>query len=124
MSEALHTTRTAVLQVNLRAPSIVLELERLNAEFHLFAIRKMTRYGDLIVRLDEITYPVNRLAIHSSERASFLYHGITAREATWIAGRPGLHVYTDGSYAEGLAVAAYIVFGWANRVEVIGRFSV
>ncbi|KAL3209413.1 hypothetical protein MRX96_052371 [Rhipicephalus microplus] len=116
--------RTAALQVILRAPPIALELERLNAEFRLFALRKMTRYGDLVVRPDEITYLVDRIEIHSAERASFPYHRMTAQEATWMAGSPGLHVYTDRSYAEELAGAAYAVFGRANRVEAVGRFSV
>ncbi|KAH8036659.1 hypothetical protein HPB51_003549 [Rhipicephalus microplus] len=124
LSDAFHTRRTATLQVILRAPPIVLEWEQLNAEFHLFALRKMTRYGDLIVRPDEITYLADRLAIHPVERASFPYHQITAREAIWIAGSSGLHVYTDGSYAERLAGVAYAVFGRASRVEAVGRFSV
>ncbi|KAL3222042.1 hypothetical protein MRX96_029030 [Rhipicephalus microplus] len=67
LSDAFHTRRTATLQVILRAPPIVLESEQLNAEFHLFALRKMTRYGDLIVRPDEITYLADRLEIHPVE---------------------------------------------------------
>ncbi|KAL3258796.1 hypothetical protein MRX96_046358 [Rhipicephalus microplus] len=124
LSEAFHTTRTAALQVFLRAPPIVLELKWLNAKFRLFALQKMTRYGGLIVHPDEITYPVDRLAIHPAKRASFPYHRIKAREATWIAGSPGLHVGTDSSYAEELAGAAYVVFDRANRVEALERFSV
>ncbi|KAL3213441.1 hypothetical protein MRX96_035374 [Rhipicephalus microplus] len=78
----------------------------------------------LIVRPDEITYPVDRLAIYPAKRASFPYHRITARETTSISGSTGLRVYTDSSYAEGLTRAAYVVFDRANRVEAVGRFSV
>ncbi|KAL3244580.1 hypothetical protein MRX96_047154 [Rhipicephalus microplus] len=111
-----YTTRTAVLQVIMRSPPIVLELDRLSAEFCLFPLLKTVRYMDLIVRPEEIIYP--------AERASFFHDRVTAREATWIAGRRGLHVYTDGSYAERLAGAAYVVSGQANHVEAVERFFV
>ncbi|KAL3203842.1 hypothetical protein MRX96_041684 [Rhipicephalus microplus] len=124
LSEAFHTTRTAALQVLMHAPPIELELDRMNAEFRLFTLPSSVRYGDLIVRPEEVMYPVDRLAIHPAGRASFPHRRLTAGEANVLAGRRALHIYTDGSYAEGMAGAAYVVFGRASRVEEVGRFAV
>ncbi|KAH8036387.1 hypothetical protein HPB51_000169 [Rhipicephalus microplus] len=124
LSEAFHTTRAAALQVIMHSPPIELELDRMNAEFRLFTLRSIVRYGDLIVRPEEVMYPVDRLAIHPAERASFPHRRLRAGEANVFAGHRALHIYTDGSYAEGLAGAAYVVFGRASRVEAVGRFAV
>ncbi|KAL3243029.1 hypothetical protein MRX96_020706 [Rhipicephalus microplus] len=104
-------------------PPIVLELDRSNVQFRLFALRKTVRYGDLIIRPKDVMYPVDGLTIHPAEQTSFPHRRLTAREANVMAERRAQHVYTDGSSAERLAGAACVVFGRANRVEAVGRFA-
>ncbi|KAL3243052.1 hypothetical protein MRX96_020727 [Rhipicephalus microplus] len=108
----------------MHAPPIVLELDRLNAEFHPFTLRSTVRYGHLIVRPEDVMYPVNRLAIHPAERASFPPSAFDGTGSQRDGRRRALHVYKDGSYAEGFAGAAYVVFGRATRVEAVGRIAV
>ncbi|KAL1462067.1 hypothetical protein MTO96_043238 [Rhipicephalus appendiculatus] len=45
----------------MRAPPILLELDRLNAEFRLITLRRAIRYGDVVIRPDEVLYPVDWL---------------------------------------------------------------
>ncbi|KAH7985230.1 hypothetical protein HPB52_024246 [Rhipicephalus sanguineus] len=123
LSGAFRTTRTAALQVLMRAPPILLELERLNTEFRLFTLRMVIRYGGLFIRPDEVIQRTDLFDHHPAHLFEMPFRRLTVRQATLLARNRGIHIYTDGSYSEGTAGAAYVVFGPADRIAAVGRFS-
>ncbi|KAL1467492.1 hypothetical protein MTO96_042144 [Rhipicephalus appendiculatus] len=87
----------------MRAPSITLELDRINAEFRLLTLRRAARYGDVLMRPEEVMYPVDWLGVHPADWVSVPHSRLSARDAVLTARSGGLHIYTDGSCSEGLA---------------------
>ncbi|KAL1474085.1 hypothetical protein MTO96_038252 [Rhipicephalus appendiculatus] len=106
LSEDFRTTRTTALQVLMRAPRITLELDRINAEFRLLTLRRAARHGDVLMRPEEVMYPVDWLGVHPADWVSVPHSRLSARDAVLTARSGGLHIYTDGSYSEALAGAA------------------
>ncbi|KAH6940801.1 hypothetical protein HPB50_006876 [Hyalomma asiaticum] len=121
---AYKTTRTTALQVLMRAPPITLELERANAEFDLLIARKPVRYGELSVRPDSVLPTLDVWQEHPAARRAFPFRRLAREEARRMARLPGLHVYTDGSYTDRLAGAAFIILGPRERIGAIGRYRV
>ncbi|KAL3192703.1 hypothetical protein MRX96_058758 [Rhipicephalus microplus] len=121
---AFKTTRTTALQVLMRAPPIALELERANAEFELLIARKSIRYGQLSVRPDRLLPTLDVWQEHPAARCAFRFCRLTRDEARRMARLPGLHIYTDGSYTDRLAGAAFVVSGPSERIGAVGRYRV
>ncbi|KAH6929187.1 hypothetical protein HPB50_023986 [Hyalomma asiaticum] len=121
---AYHTTRTAALQVLLNAPPIELELERANAQYDLVVQRTPVSFGDISFTPDEIMPPVDVWQEHPAARMYYGYRRLTRDGARRLACAPGLHVYTDGSYSDRAAGAAFVVLGPGDRVAATGRYRV
>ncbi|KAH7963868.1 hypothetical protein HPB52_023741 [Rhipicephalus sanguineus] len=111
-------------KVLMRAPPITLELARVNAEFRLFVERKPSRYGDLSFDPVEVLPPLDAWHEHPAERSAYPHRRLSRDGARRLARLPGLHVYTDGSYSERLAGAAFVVIGSHDRIGAVGRFRV
>ncbi|KAL3221559.1 hypothetical protein MRX96_005051 [Rhipicephalus microplus] len=108
----------------MRAPPIALELERANAEFELLIARKSIRYGQLSVRPDRLLPTLDVCQEHPAARCAFRFCRLTRDEARRMACLPGLHIYTDGSYTDRLAGAAFVVLGPSERIGALGRYRV
>ncbi|KAL3220663.1 hypothetical protein MRX96_029743 [Rhipicephalus microplus] len=127
---AFKTTRTTALQVLMRAPPIALESERANAEFELLIARKPIRYVQCgqeaiwSVRPDRLLPTLDVWQEHPAARCAFRFLRLTRDEARRMARLPGLHIYTDGSYTDRLAGAAFIVLGQSERIGAVGRYRV
>ncbi|KAH6920327.1 hypothetical protein HPB50_028685 [Hyalomma asiaticum] len=121
---AYRTTRTAALQVLLNAPPIALELERANAEYDLVVKRTPVLFGDISFTPDEIMPPVDVWQDHPAARMYYGYRRLTRDGARRLARAPGLHVYTDGSYTDRAAGAAFVMLGPGDRVAATGRYRV
>ncbi|KAH6920898.1 hypothetical protein HPB50_028115 [Hyalomma asiaticum] len=121
---AYRTTRTAALQVLLNAPPIALELERANAEYDLVVQRTPVSFGDISFTPDEIMPPVDIWQEHPAARMYCGYRRLTRDGARRLARAPGMHVYTDGSYSDRAAGAAFVVLGPGDRVAATGRYRV
>ncbi|KAH7963890.1 hypothetical protein HPB52_023763 [Rhipicephalus sanguineus] len=123
---AYRTTRTASLQVLMRAPPppITLELARVNAEFRLLVERRSIRYGDLSFDPVQVLSPLDVWHDHPADRFAYPHRRLSRYEARKLARLPGLHVYTDGSYSERLAGAAFVVIGPHDRIGTVGSFRV
>lgn len=121
---AYRTTRTAALQVLLNAPPIALELERANAEYDLVVKRTPVLFGDISFTPDEIMPPVDVWQDHPAARMYYGYCRLTRDGARRLARAPGLHVYTDGSYTDRTAGAAFVMLGPGDRVAATGRYRV
>ncbi|KAL3243066.1 hypothetical protein MRX96_020741 [Rhipicephalus microplus] len=65
-----------------------------------------------------------RLQEHPAARCAFRFLRLTRDEARRLAHLPGLHIYTDGSYTDRLAGAAFIVLGPSERIGAVGRYQV
>ncbi|KAH6941173.1 hypothetical protein HPB50_014592 [Hyalomma asiaticum] len=118
---AFKTTRTTALQVLMRAPPITLELERANVEFELLIARKPIRDGELSVRPDRVLPTLHAWQEHPAARCAFRFLRLARDEARRMARLPG---YTDGSYTDRLAGAAFIVLGPSERIGAVGRYQV
>ncbi|KAL3221563.1 hypothetical protein MRX96_005055 [Rhipicephalus microplus] len=121
---AFKTTRTTALQVLMRAPPVTLKSERANAESELLIARKPIRFGQLSVRQDRVLPTLDVWQEHPAARCAFRFLRLTRDEARRIARLPGLHIYTDGSYTDRLAGAAFIVLGPSERIGAVGRYQV
>ncbi|KAH7963917.1 hypothetical protein HPB52_023790 [Rhipicephalus sanguineus] len=122
-TRAYKTTSTAALQVLMHAPPIDLELERINAEFRLFTLRKHVAFGSLRFRPDWVAHPHGTLLIHPSMPAAVPFARLTREQARVASRTHAIHVYTDGSYTTISAGAAFVVFGWPDKVLATGRFK-
>ncbi|KAH7963873.1 hypothetical protein HPB52_023746 [Rhipicephalus sanguineus] len=122
LTRAYKTTSTAALQVLMHAPPIDLELERINAEFRLFTMRKYVAFGSLRFRPDWVAHPHGTVMIHPSMPAAVPFARLTNDQARAASRTHAIHVYTDGSYTTISAGAAFIVFAWPDKVLATGRF--
>ncbi|KAH7963866.1 hypothetical protein HPB52_023739 [Rhipicephalus sanguineus] len=123
LTRAYKTTSTAALQVIMHAPPIDLELERLNAEFRLFTLRKHVAFGSLRFRPDWVAQPHTTLLIHPSLPAAVPFARHTREQTRAASHTRAVHVYTDGSFTTISAGAAFVVFAWPDKVLATGRFK-
>ncbi|KAH7963864.1 hypothetical protein HPB52_023737 [Rhipicephalus sanguineus] len=72
LTRAYRTTSTAALQVLMRAPPIDLELERVNAEFRLFTLRRHIAFGACRFRPSWVADAHQHTAIHPHWRPSVM----------------------------------------------------
>ncbi|XP_037580221.1 uncharacterized protein LOC119463448 [Dermacentor silvarum] len=121
---AFRTTRTAALQVLMRAPPLALELDRANAEFRLFALRESVRYGASSFSPRDVLYPADPWDTHPADARSFTFRRLSLHQARQLARDEGVHVYTDGSYTTLSSGAAFVVLGPRGRIGSIGRFRI
>ncbi|KAH7963848.1 hypothetical protein HPB52_023721 [Rhipicephalus sanguineus] len=103
-----------------RAPPLELELERLCAEFSLFVQRQPTCYGPQYYHPHEIEYMMNPWSVHPSERYRCAFQKLTFLDAEQMLRMPAVHVYTDGSYTQLAAGAAYVVLSRRQEYLVSG----
>ncbi|KAH6931366.1 hypothetical protein HPB50_023931 [Hyalomma asiaticum] len=68
--------------------------------------------------------PVDVWQEHPAARMYYGYRRLTRDGARRLARAPGLHVYTDGSYSDRAAGAAFVVLGPGDRVAATGRYRV
>ncbi|KAH7963853.1 hypothetical protein HPB52_023726 [Rhipicephalus sanguineus] len=122
LTGAFRTTNTAALQVLMHAAPIDLELERLNAEFRLFALRRHVVFGSLRYRPHWIALPHKDVVPHPSLPAEASFRRLSRRAACNICRAPGVHIYTDGSYTSLSAGAAYVVLDPSPSIMRVGRF--
>ncbi|XP_037509457.1 uncharacterized protein LOC119386192 [Rhipicephalus sanguineus] len=119
---AFRTTNTAALQVLMHAAPIDLELERLNAEFRLFALRRHVAFGSLRYRPQWVALPHKDVVPHPSLPAVAPFRRLSCRAARNFCRAPGVHIYTDGSYTSLSAGAAYVVLDPNPSIMRVGRF--
>ncbi|KAH7961709.1 hypothetical protein HPB52_011560 [Rhipicephalus sanguineus] len=117
-----RTTNTAALQVLMQAAPIDLELERLNAEFRLFALRRYVAFGALRYRPECVALPHRDMVQHPSLPAIAPFRRLSRRAACNACRVPGIHIYTDGSYTNLSAGAAYVVFDPNPTIIRVGRY--
>ncbi|XP_037580223.1 uncharacterized protein LOC119463449 [Dermacentor silvarum] len=124
MLGAFRTTRTAALQVLMRAPPLALELDRANAEFHLFALRVPVTYGELSISPRQVLFPVDPWDAHPADARTFSFRRLSRNEAFQASRSEGVHVFTDGSFTSLSSGAAFVVLGPRGRIGAVGRYSV
>ncbi|KAH6924248.1 hypothetical protein HPB50_014188 [Hyalomma asiaticum] len=107
-----------------RLSARTLELERANAQYDLVVQRTPVSFGDISFTPDEIMPPVDVWQEHPAARMYYGYRRLTRDGARRLARAPGLHVYTDGSYSDRAAGAAFVVLGPGDRVAATGRYRV
>ncbi|KAH7942836.1 hypothetical protein HPB52_001690 [Rhipicephalus sanguineus] len=122
LTGAFRTTNTAALQVLMHAAPIDLELERLNAEFRLFTLRRHVAFGSLRYRPQWVALPHKDVVPHPSLPAVAPFRRLSRRAACNICRAPGVHIYTDGSYTSLSAGAAYVVLDPNPSIMRVGRF--
>ncbi|KAH6940885.1 hypothetical protein HPB50_009345 [Hyalomma asiaticum] len=121
---AYCTTRTTALQVLLNAPPLALQLEQANAEYDLVVRRRQISCGEVSFRPDEILPPVDVWQDHLVTRMSFQFRRLTQDGAPKMARASVMHVYTDGSFSDRLAGAAFVVLGPNDRIGASSRYRV
>ncbi|KAH7944439.1 hypothetical protein HPB52_019659 [Rhipicephalus sanguineus] len=122
LTGAFRTTNTAALQVSMQAAPIDLELERLNAEFRLFALRRHVAFGSLRYRPEWVALPHKAAVPHPSLPALAPFRRLSCRAACNVCRAPGIHIYTDGSYTNLSAGAAYVVLDPNPSIIRVGRY--
>ncbi|KAH7985238.1 hypothetical protein HPB52_024230 [Rhipicephalus sanguineus] len=110
LTGAFRTTNTAALQVLMQAAPIDLELERLNAEFRLFALRRYVAFGSLRYRPEWVALPHKDVVPHPSLPAVVPFRRLSRRAACHVCRAPGIHIYTDGSYTN--LSAGRLMWSW------------
>ncbi|KAH7968811.1 hypothetical protein HPB52_011471 [Rhipicephalus sanguineus] len=123
LTRAYRTTSTAALQVLMHAPPIDLELERVNAEFRLFTLRRHIAFGACRFRPSWVADAHQHTAIHPSVPAAVPFMRLTSAQARVASRAAAVHVYTDGSFSSLSAGAAFVVFANPTRVLGVGRFK-
>ncbi|XP_050024673.1 uncharacterized protein [Dermacentor andersoni] len=118
---AYRTTRTAALQVLANQPRIGLELDRLNAEFELFRMRRTVTFGAHAFAPDE-TYPHDAWGAHPSEARGFPFERLDVSAARAWSSVPGTHVYTDGSHTSRSAGAAVVVLKPRGSIVAVRKY--
>ncbi|KAH6941058.1 hypothetical protein HPB50_012756 [Hyalomma asiaticum] len=109
----------------MNAPPIALELERANAEYDLVVRRTPISYGEVAFTPNEVTLSVDIWQEHPADRMSYRFFCKLTRDgARRLARAPGVHVYTDGSYSDRVAGAAFVVLGPGDRVAATGSYRV
>ncbi|KAL3242998.1 hypothetical protein MRX96_020677 [Rhipicephalus microplus] len=78
----------------------------------------------LSVRPDRLLPTLDIWQEHPAARCAFRFCRLTRDEARRMARLPGLHIYTDGSYTDRLAGAAFVVLGPSERIGAVGRYRV
>ncbi|XP_050024665.1 uncharacterized protein [Dermacentor andersoni] len=119
---AYRTTKTAALQVLANQPPIGLELDRLNAEFELFRMRRTVTFGAHTFAPDETLYPHDAWSAHPPEARGFPFEWLGVSEANERSSEPGTHVYTDGSYTSASAVSAVVVLKPRGSIVAVRKF--
>ncbi|XP_065308861.1 uncharacterized protein [Dermacentor albipictus] len=119
---AYRTTRTAALQVLANQPPIGLELDRLNAEFSLFRMRRAVTFGTHTIAPDEVQYPHDVWGAHPSEAHGYPFARLEVAAAREWSSAPGTHVYTDGSYTSRSAGAAVVVLRPRGSIVAVKKF--
>ncbi|KAL1467769.1 hypothetical protein MTO96_041943 [Rhipicephalus appendiculatus] len=119
---AYRTRSTAALQVLLQAAPIDLELERLNAEFRLLALRRHVAFGSLRFRPGCVALPHKDIVAHPSLTTIPSFRRLSRTQA-FVALRAGaVYVFADGSYTSHAAGVAYVAFDGKYTVIHVGRF--
>ncbi|XP_065295867.1 uncharacterized protein [Dermacentor albipictus] len=119
---AYRTTRTAALQVLANQPPIGLELDRLNAEFALFRMRRAVTFGAHTFAPDEVQYPHDVWGAHPSEARGYPFARLEVAAARAWSSAPGTHVYTDGSHTSRSAGAAVVVLRPRGSIVAVRKF--
>ncbi|XP_075530175.1 uncharacterized protein LOC142563513 [Dermacentor variabilis] len=119
---AYRTTRTAALQVLADQPPIGLELDRLNAEFDLFRMRRTVTFGAHTFAPDETQYPHDAWGAHPSEARGFPFARLDVAVARAWSSVPGTHVYTDGSHTSRSAGAAVVVLKPRGSIVAVRKY--
>ncbi|KAH7963888.1 hypothetical protein HPB52_023761 [Rhipicephalus sanguineus] len=122
LTRAYRTTSTAAFQVLMQAPPIDLELERINAEFRLFTLRKYVAFGSLRYCPDWVANPHSAVATHPAAPAIVPFTRLTSAQARAASRASAVQVYTDGSFTSTSAGAAYVIFAPPDRVLAVGRY--
>ncbi|KAH7963897.1 hypothetical protein HPB52_023770 [Rhipicephalus sanguineus] len=122
LTRAYRTTSTAALQVLMHAPPIDLELERVNAEFRLFTLRRHIAFGACRFRPSWLADAHQHTAIHPSVPAAVPFMRLNSAQARVASRAAAVHVYTDGSFSSLSAGAAFVVLANPTRVLGVGRF--
>ncbi|KAH7962652.1 hypothetical protein HPB52_017319 [Rhipicephalus sanguineus] len=123
LTRAYRTTSTAALQVLMRAPPIDLELERVNAEFRLFTLRRHGAFGACRFRPSWVADAHEHSTIHPSVPAAVPFMRLTSAQARVASHAAAVHVYTDGSFSALSAGAAFVVLANPTRVLGVRRFK-
>lgn len=124
LTGAYRTTRTAALQVLCKAPPLQLELDRLCAEFSLFTLRQPTCYGRKIYSPDNVQFPADIWTYHPAHRFSHTYKKLSTSDAHQITLMNALHIYTDGSYSQLSAGAAFVVIHPTRGILAVRKYKV
>ncbi|XP_070384952.1 uncharacterized protein [Dermacentor albipictus] len=119
---AYRTTRTAALQVLANQPPIGLELDRLNAEFELFRMRRTVTFGAHTFASDDTLYPHDSWGAHPSEARGFPFERLDVSAARAWSSEPGTHVYTDGSHTSRSAGAAVVVLKPRGSIVAVRKY--
>ncbi|XP_075530118.1 uncharacterized protein LOC142563449 [Dermacentor variabilis] len=119
---AYRTTRTAALQVLANQPPIGLELDRLNAEFDFFRMRRTVTFGAHTFAPDETQYPHDAWGAHPSEAGGFPFARLDVTAAPSWSSMPGTHVYTDGSHTSRSAGAAVVVLKPRGSIVAVRKY--
>ncbi|KAH7963919.1 hypothetical protein HPB52_023792 [Rhipicephalus sanguineus] len=123
LTPAYRTTSTAAFQVLMHAPPIDLELERMNAEFRLFALRRHIAFGALRFRPSWVADAHEHVALHLSVPAAVPLMRLTSAQARFAARATAVHIYTDGSFTGASAGAAFVAFANPDRVLGVVAFQ-
>ncbi|KAH7963910.1 hypothetical protein HPB52_023783 [Rhipicephalus sanguineus] len=122
LTRAYRTTSTAALQVLLHAPPIDLEIARVNTEFRLFTLRIHVAFGSLRFRPTWVADAHAHVPLHPSVPVAVPFVRLTSAQARAAASSTAVHIYTDGSFTNASAGAAFVAFGPDGRVFSVGRF--
>ncbi|XP_075530131.1 uncharacterized protein LOC142563463 [Dermacentor variabilis] len=119
---SLPYDEVAALQVLANQPPTGLELDRLNAEFHLFRMRRAGTFGAHTFAPDETLYPHDAWGAHRSEARGFPFVCLGVSEANARSSEPGTHVYTDISYTSASAGSAVVVLKPRGSIAAVRKF--
>ncbi|KAH7962429.1 hypothetical protein HPB52_016030 [Rhipicephalus sanguineus] len=123
LTRAYRTTSTAALQVLMHSPPIDLELERVNAEFRLFTLRRHVAFGACRFRPSWVADAHEHATILPSVPAAVPFMRLTSAQARVASRATAVYVYTDGSFSALSAGAAFVVLANPTRVLGVGRFK-